>query len=122
VKKSETLFGHHLMCNDFDTVVLVESPLDAVRLWQCCIPSVAAMGAGVSNAQVTLLARHYTTVILALDDDPAGHAQQPRIAAMLRKRNTAPLDWRYDGRFKDIGDYEDDRHIIDTYRKTYRLD
>jgi hypothetical protein len=79
------------------------------------------MGAGVSNRQVELLSRHYVTVILALDDDPAGRAAMPRLSSMLRRRNTAPLRWRYDGSAKDIGEYAHDDDIISTFRETYRL-
>jgi hypothetical protein len=123
MSKSITLFAHHLIAPDFDTVVLVESPLDAVRLWQCNIPAVSSMGAGVSNIQVDLLARHYSIVVLALDNDPAGIAATDRLEFMLRKRKTACTTWRYDsgGGAKDVGDYRHDDDIITDFRTTYRL-
>jgi DNA primase len=121
--KSSTLFAHHQVAPDFDVVTLVESPLDAVRLWQCNIPAVSAMGAGVSNVQVDLLARHYSIVVLALDDDPAGHQATQRLEFMLRKRKTATTRWRYASGHgaKDVGDYRHDDDIIADFRTSYRL-
>jgi DNA primase len=123
MSKSATLFAHHQIAPDFDTVCLVESPLDAVRLWQCNIPAVSSMGAGVSNLQVELLSRHYSIVVLALDNDAAGHAASQRLEFMLRKRKTASTVWRYahGNGAKDVGDYRDDDDIIADFRTSYRL-
>lgn len=123
MSKSGTLFAQHMVAPHFDTVVLVESPLDAVRLWQCNIPAVSSMGAGVSNQQVELLARHYSIVVLGLDDDPPGRQASDRLEFMLRKRKTASTRWRYAsaGGAKDVGDYRSDDAIVDDFRRTYRL-
>lgn len=123
MKKSETLFAHHQIAPDFDTVCLVESPLDAVRLWQCNIPAVSSMGAGVSNVQVDLLARHYAIVVLALDNDPPGIAATERLEVQFRKRKTAVTRWRYASLRggKDPGDYRHDDDIVGDFRTTYRL-
>ena len=123
MSKSSTLFAHHMIAPDFDTVVLVESPLDAVRLWQCNIPAVSSMGAGVSNVQVDLLARHYSIVVLALDNDEPGIQASQRLESQLRKRKTATTVWRYahGNGAKDVGDYRHDDDIVDDFRTTYRL-
>ena len=71
MEKSKTLFGYHEV-KDGDWAVLVESPLDAVRLFGLGIPAFAALGAWVSREQVTLMARCFSYVILALDNDKAG--------------------------------------------------
>src|SRR5215831_956065 len=84
VRKSDTLFGLHLM--EADRVALVESPLDAVRLHQVGIPAVSSFGAGVSNRQLELLARNFTVVVLALDNDPTGIAAAERCQRSLRRR------------------------------------
>jgi DNA primase len=116
--KSETLFGMHLV--EGDRLVLVESPLDAVRLRQCGIEAVASFGAEVSNKQIEILARNCTEVIVALDNpaiDPAGAKATDRVLFQLRKRVGA-VPWRYEGRVKDPGDYSTDQEIIDAWKRT----
>ena len=104
--KSETLFGMHLV--ESDRVVLVESPLDAVRLRQCGIQAVASFGAEVSNKQVEILARNCTEVIVALDNDPPGQKASERVLFQLRKRVGA-VPWRYEGRIKDPASTDQER-------------
>lgn len=120
IKKSVTLFGASEMLQH-ETLVLVESPLDVVRLWQCGIPAVSSMGAYVSNDQVTLLARNCETVVMALDNDVTGRQQSQRIGPFLRRRGAAVIDWRYDGRYKDPGDYESDEDLIAAWKSTLRF-
>ena len=84
-------------------MALVESPLDAVRLWQCDIPAVSSMGVYVSNDQVTLLARHYSRVVVALDDDLIGRQQTPIVIKRQRRRGVATAAFHYDGQVKDRG-------------------
>lgn len=120
IKKSDTLFGVPQMLAH-DTLALVESPLDVVRMWQCGIPAVASMGAYVSTAQVTMLARNCETVVMALDDDTIGRQMNERIGGFLRRRGTVVIPWRYDGRYKDPGDYESDDDLRETWQSTLRF-
>jgi hypothetical protein len=53
-----------------DSIVVVESPLDAVRLWDMGFPAVAIYGSILSASQVSLLKHHH--VIVAPDNDAAG--------------------------------------------------
>jgi hypothetical protein len=118
--KSETLFGLHR--HDTDRLVLVESPLDAVRLGQCDIPAVASFGAEVSDKQIELLARHCSEVIVALDNpavDRAGRVATEKVLRQLRKRCGA-VPWRYEGRVKDPGDYSTDAQIVEAWKLTKR--
>jgi len=119
IKKSSTLFGVPQMLQH-DTLALVESPLDAVRLWQCDIPAVSSMGVYVSNEQVTMLARHATTVVVALDDDQPGRQQTPQVMQRLRRRGVAVTAFRYGGRYKDPGDYESDDDLRSAWHATLR--
>jgi hypothetical protein len=70
VKKSETLFGYSVFAGGL--MVVVESPLDAVRLHAEGIPGgVAVFGAIVSRQQIMLMSAA-DEVVLALDADAAG--------------------------------------------------
>lgn len=71
VQKSRSLYGFaHAASSDF--VVVVESPLDAVRLTTHRIPAVATYGASVSTEQIRLLSSQWQLVISAFDNDAAG--------------------------------------------------
>lgn len=119
VKKSDTLFGFSIATAD--RVALVESPLDAVRLHQAGVPAVSSFGAAVSNRQVELLARHFTVVVVALDNDEAGREAASKILPKLRKRIGA-IPWDYTGsRCKDPGDYTSDEELKATWRRTLRI-
>lgn len=72
MKKSTTLFG----INEFPTgevAVLVESPLDVVRLYGAGISGgLACFGSKVSKEQMSLLVMETDQAILAFDNDTAG--------------------------------------------------
>lgn len=71
VAKGDTLFGLH--CLRGTTLILVESPLDCLRLYTAGIDgAVSSFGVQVSNAQLSLLWDHAEVVIFALDNDEAG--------------------------------------------------
>ncbi len=126
MQKSHTLFGYSEM-RPFDQVALVESPLDAVRLFGIGVPAVSSLGAWVSADQVRLLARCFTTVYVALDDDDAGQQGAEILNAGLRKYGTATVPWRYEGlvdeegkKVKDVGDVEDDMALLASWEATRR--
>jgi Toprim domain-containing protein len=119
VQKSGTLFGFHQV--ESERVVLVESPLDVARLWQAGVPPVSSYGSGVSNRQVELLARNFSVVVVALDNDPPGNEAADRVMYQLRKR-IAALRWDYSGtNAKDPGDYVSDEELYKAWKKTSRL-
>jgi DNA primase len=81
VKKSQTLFGYRELRGT--SAVLVESPLDVVRLAAGGIEAVASYGAFVSNAQLALLVDRVSSVILALDNDREGKEQTVKVRRRL---------------------------------------
>lgn len=121
VEKSRTLFGLCQMCTK-DHCVLVESPLDAIRLYGLGIPAVASLGSWVSAEQARLLARNFSVVYVALDNDKAGHEGANVLCPMLRRYGAAPVPWCYDGMgVKDVGDCDDDGLLLKAWDKTTRL-
>jgi 5S rRNA maturation endonuclease (ribonuclease M5) len=74
VKKSQTLFGAHKVSLSFNaSLVVVESPLDVLRLWSTGVRnSVATFGTSVSKAQFELMLGLSDHVVLFFDNDAAG--------------------------------------------------
>lgn len=101
--KSKILFNLH-RAKLYDTVYVVESSFDAIRLDQCGVPAVATLGANVSRKQTELLTKHFNNVIVIPDNDDAGRAMSNRIIERLGSRATAI---GLPKRFKDIGDMTD---------------
>lgn len=85
VKKSQTLFGLRELALGTKGVVVVESPLDAVRLASVEIPAVSTYGAFVSSAQIQLLITTFDRIVLALDNDTEGRAQTAKIYPRLAR-------------------------------------
>lgn len=99
VKKSETLFGYNELVTNW--AVVVESPLDVVRLASLGFPGVAVYGAKVSKAQFNLL-RGLDKVIFAMDNDEAGKASS---AEMLEMCNALGLEaWFFNYGTIDVKD------------------
>lgn len=124
--KSTTLFGYQQVY-PYDYTVLVESPLDAVRLFGLGIPAIASLGSWVSQEQVNLMARCFAAVYIALDNDKAGHDGALQCSAMLRKQRCAAIPWRYDGLMdedgkpaKDVGDVASDDALLAAWSSTQR--
>lgn len=73
ISKGETLFG--IDCFGERTAVLLESPLDCLRLYTAGIlGGVASYGAKVTAAQMNLLFDRAEVIVLALDNDDAGRS------------------------------------------------
>lgn len=101
--KSKILFNLHRV-RRHDTVYVVESSFDAIRLDQCGVPAVATLGANVPNSQAELLTKHFNSVIVIPDNDDAGQAMASRIIDKVGSRASAI---GLPKRFKDIGDMTD---------------
>ena len=79
IRKSVTLFGLSAFDND-STAVLVESPIDTVRLFTAGIRGgLSSFGVSVSTDQLTLIHSRSRRLILALDNDIAGVGETRRI-------------------------------------------
>jgi DNA primase len=106
IKKSQTLFGMNVLKGR--TAVLVESPLDVVRMSMVGIPAVASYGAMVSHYQIGLIEARLDHVTLALDNDKAGQEQTEKIFPLLhRKLPTVLVAYPQD--VKDPGDATDEQ-------------
>lgn len=84
--KRETLFGYDLAVrNNSEPVVVVESALTAVYVHQLGFPSVATFGVSVTDEQIKLLQSFSWGVILAFDNDAAGHNAADVVSERLHK-------------------------------------
>lgn len=108
VKKSESLFGIERFSGG--TAVLLESPLDVVRLATVttAVQGLATFGAHVSKAQLQLLSNVATGLIVAMDNDSAGRDSSKRIwdSSMRFRDGVLWLDYSHTTA-KDIGDMTD---------------
>lgn len=120
VPKSLTLFGITVVSSN--TVALVESPLDAVRLFGLGIPAVSSLGAWVSNEQCRILARNFSLIIVALDNDPTGREASESTIRAINKLGSVAVPFDYDGIMeKDVGDVESDKVLIDAWKRSLCL-
>lgn len=106
IKKSMTLFGYSSFSKS--TLIIVESPLDAVRLATIGIyGGVATFGSSVSKAQIELL-RVAGKIIVAMDNpkvDKAGEQASKEIFNMTRDLGIECWFFSYgDSAAKDIGE------------------
>lgn len=101
--KSKILFNLH-RAKLQDTVFVVESSFDAIRLDQCGLPAVSTLGSNVSKSQVELLTKHFNNVIVVPDNDDAGRDMAARI---IEKMGSRAVAIGLPSRFKDIGDMTD---------------
>ena len=101
--KSKTLFNLNRV-KMLDSVYVVESSFDAIRLDQVGFSAVATLGANVSNTQIELLQKYFNNIIVIADNDEAGGNMKSKIVEKLGSRvSVIKLDKQY----KDIGDMDD---------------
>ena len=108
VPKSKTLFG--MNCWGEDQMIVVESPLDAVKLASVGIPGgIATFGATVSQEQIEIM-RRAKTLVIAMDNDAAGKKSSQTLLATFRKVGIECWFFNYsDFQAKDIGDMTQDQ-------------
>lgn len=104
VPKGETLFG--IDCLNERTAILLESPLDCLRLYTAGIlGGVASFGAKVTTAQMDLLFDRVDVIILALDNDDAGWSAVRQIKEKYLSSGRVIKVLNYNGiEGKDIGE------------------
>ena len=103
VKKSKTVFGVQIMSSKH-TLIVVESPLDAVRLTGLGHNAISTYGAIISEDQAKIM-RRASKVIAAFDNDKAGHTANEQIRVMARKYGMDLYYFNYRGiDVKDVGD------------------
>jgi DNA primase len=101
--RSKTLFNLH-RAKRYDTVYVVESNFDAIRLDQNGVAAVATLGAYVSKFQTTLLTKYFNSVIVVADNDNGGNKMVDKMVDRLGHRVTVV---GIPQRFKDVGDMSD---------------
>jgi len=101
--KSKILFNLH-RAKRYDTVYVVESSFDAIRLDQCGLAAVASLGSNISKFQIELLTKSFNSVIVIPDNDDAGKNMADKIIDKMGNRANA---FFLPNRFKDIGDMTD---------------
>lgn len=104
VDKSRSLFG---LQSAGSLLILVESPLDCLRLWTAGIKGgVSSYGVHVSDEQLNLLSERSDRVVLALDNDDSGSRISQRLC---RNFHRVPLSVYHYGAStaKDIGEQSD---------------
>ena len=111
VPKSRTLFGIERF--KAQVAVLVESPLDVVRLASLrpglLTHGLASFGAHVSTYQLNLMSRWADTIVIALDNDEAGICAAERVARDCPRPRGGINYLRYEHtNAKDIGEMTDD--------------
>ena len=113
VLKGSTLFG--LRAFEGPQAVLVESPLDAARMWSAGIDgAVAAFGAQVTDEQIDLIVSIAQCAVVALDDDNAGERAADRVETQLAWRIWPVRRFAYPKAYtgKDPGDLID-KHVLE---------
>jgi hypothetical protein len=126
MEKSVTFFGYPQV-KQYDTAVLVESPLDAVRLFGLGIPAFSTLGAWVHQEQVRIMARLFSHVVIALDNDKTGHDAGEVVIPMLKRAGCPAVKWDYTGLVdergkpaKDVGDVPSDDALLCAWERTTR--
>jgi DNA primase len=113
VKKSASLFGWNRFTRG-STAILVESPLDAVRIASVGIPgALASYGAAVSDVQMQMINQNASSLILALDNPFVDRAGRHAAEQIYRRWSAYGMkiklfDYR-DMCAKDPGDMTDEQ-------------
>jgi DNA primase len=103
VKKSKTVFGIEIMDED-KPLIIVESPLDAVRLTGLGHNAISTYGAILSEDQAKIM-RRVPQVIAAFDNDQAGKKACEQMMGFSRKYGMELKFFNYEGiDVKDVGD------------------
>ena len=103
VKKSKTLFGINVVSENTQWIV-VESPLDAVRLYSLGYNAVATFGAILSEDQAKIM-RRASLIIAAFDNDEAGKKACEQMLGFAKRYGIELQFFNYKGILeKDVGD------------------
>lgn len=102
--RSKTLFNIS-RAKRYDTVYVVESSFDAIRLEQIGVHAVATLGASVNRTQKELLKKYFNNIIIIADNDEAGQGMANRLIEDLGHRVISP---KLPSTAKDVSDLNDD--------------
>lgn len=74
------------LAKKYDEVIVVEGPLDALKIWQAGYHNVVAiMGGGFTGEQAKKLLKNFQSVIIFTDNDEPGKAFAQKIEGVMRK-------------------------------------
>lgn len=102
--RSKTMFNLS-RAKRFNSVYVVESSFDAIRLEQVGVHAVATLGASVNKTQKTLLKKYFNNIIVIADNDEAGQGMASRIKEDLGNLVITP---RLPNNVKDVSDLNDE--------------
>lgn len=101
--RRRVLFNLHRARKTSSTVIVTESGFDAMMVYQSGYPNVVStMGSNVTDEQLDMLYRNFTTVIVFSDNDAAGHAMYDDIRKKVKRNVLRPM-WDYDTLYPDTG-------------------
>lgn len=115
MNKGSTLFGYREVRVVSDVVMVVESPLDAMRLTGFGFFAVAVCGSRVSEVQLELL-DSFDTVVFAMDNDDAGRLETERLRRLMPGFYANVFEYP-EGAPKDFGEMDDDMLRISVGRQ-----
>lgn len=101
--KSKALFN--LNKSKRNSIIVVESSFDAIRLHQVGLNAVATLGATVSKYQISLLQKYATSIIICPDNDDAGVKMIDKITNNIKNKSVEIVSLKTG---KDVGDLSDD--------------
>ncbi len=114
------LFGNHLQAQEAEgsSVVLVEGPLDALRLASLGVKRVMATLGGMSSEQFDSF--YASAVYLGFDNDEAGQTFTKKALHELKVPAISVLDWGVVG-IKDAGDLEDKAQFVRVFNRRTKI-
>lgn len=102
--KSKTLFNLQ-RAKRYDSVFIVESSFDAIRLEQVGVHAVATLGATISQEQRKLIKKYFNKVYLIADNDQAGTIMSNKLKSFFGIGCITP---KLPDSVKDVSDMSDE--------------
>lgn len=103
--KSKTMFNIQ-RTKAASQVFLVESSFDAIRIEQLGRAAVASLGSTVSNKQIQLLKKYFTSIILLPDNDEAGASMNNKLQEAL---GNIIISGAIPNEYKDVSDLDENQ-------------
>lgn len=107
--KSHTIFGIQNHKWD-DSIILVESSIDAMLLDQYGVAAVSSMGSNHSKQQIEILNKYFNTIMIMQDNDNANNDFAGQVAAkkLCEKLGGRGIIVKPPEQFKDVGEMPQD--------------
>lgn len=112
LKRNLTMFNLHRTWT-YDTVYVVESAMDAIRLDQLGYAAVASLGSSISKTQIDLLSKTFDGIIVIPDNDKAGDIMVEKLTDSIPWLQILNISKRSSDVFK-LNDEELTRLILTT--------